>query len=440
MNDKYGDDFIARNLLIPLSELEDSPYKPMGFAFAPLRDQIATEGLKDDDFYFNPGDAEAPYSYYRGSVLLDFAGIDQKIGEIKILIVRLEKDINESVANRDFDRFLSLVDRRLVPDLFMEVFNFIPDQDKYRLFEKVWRYNENSHDVFTEEFIKKVSKYKGVTASRPVADTEGYVRVYRIKDEEMSLPDKVSSWSTDVNIAIINALPLEPRPTICQGKIHHNNIISFDNDRFKKEIKVKVSGVEQVEAMELINLLDFDDELTKGEIIEKYTLYSSMINNAWFHNPQGIHALGHTKRVLLLSLIICFLENFSEKDQAILGFASIYHDIGRKNDGYDPDHGLASYSKLINEQLLKLDDFHENEILRFLVQNHAIPDQSAYKKINRYALINVERTLRLYDAFKDADGLDRVRLKDLNPEYLRTDSAQRLILAAHQLYSRKVVY
>ncbi|MEN6325517.1 MAG: HD domain-containing protein [Syntrophomonas sp.] len=440
MEDKYGDDFIARNSLIPLGELENSPYKPTGFAFTPLRNQIATEGLKADDFYFNPGDAESPYCFYRGSILLDFAVIDRKIGEIKTLIERLEKDINESVANRDFNRFLSLVDRRLVPDLFMEVFNFIPDQDKYRLFERVWKYNQNSHDVFTEEFIKKVSKYKGVTDSRPVADAEGYVRVYRSQDEERLLPNKVSSWSTDVNIAILNALPLDPRPTIYQGKIHHDNIISFDNDRFKKEIQVEIHNVEQVEVMELINLLEFDNELRKGQIIEKYNYYANMINNDWFHNPQGIHALGHTKRVLLLSLIICFLENFNKRDQAILGFASIYHDIGRKNDGYDPDHGLASYSKLVNEQLIKLDDFHENEILKFLIQNHAIPDQSAYKKINRYNLMNVERTLKLYDAFKDADGLDRVRLKDLNPEYLRTGSAQRLILAAHQLYSQKVVY
>lgn len=440
MEDKYGDDFLARNSLIPLRKLGDSPFTPKGFDFVALRRQTEAEGLSADDFYYNLGDAESPYCFYRGSVLLDFAVIDQKIGEIKILIQRLENDINESVAKRDFDRFLALIDRRLAPDLFMEVFNFIPDQDKYRLFERVWRYNQNSHDVFTEEFIKKVSKYKGVTDSRPVADTEGYVRVYRSQNEERPLPDKISSWSTDVNIAILNALPLDSQPTIFQGKIHHDNIISFDNDRFKKEIKVKIHNVEQVEAMEFINLLDFHTELRKGGIIDQYNYYSDMIDNNWFHNPQGIHALGHTKRVLLLSLIICFLENFDEKDQAILGLASIYHDIGRKNDGYDPDHGVASYNKLVDEQLEKINDIHENEILKFLVQNHAIPDQSAYKKINRYDLIDVKRTLRLYDAFKDADGLDRVRLKDLNPEYLRTVSAQRLILAAHQLYSQKVVY
>jgi len=36
--------------------------------------------------------------------------------------------------------------------------------------------------------------------------------------------------------------------------------------------------------------------------------------------------------------------------------------------------------------------------------------------------------------FKDADGLDRVRLGDLNPDYLRTASAPRLLLVAHQIY------
>jgi len=440
MKDKSYDSFIERNSLIPLGKLEDSPFKPSGFALASVQNQIYKEGLNPEDFYFNPNSKELPYCYYRGMVLLEFQTIHNKIGEIKALIGRLQKDLTESVAKRDFDRFLSLVDNRLAPDLFMEVFNFIADQDKYRLFERIWRFNENSHSVFTEEFIKKAGKYKGVTSTQPVADEKGYVQVYRSHNSEDISPENASSWTVDVNIAIMHALPFDPVPDIYQGRIHRDYIIAYDNNRSKKELRVKPLKIKQLEVMDLINLLEFDKELRTSGTLEQYDSYSKQIDTGWFHNPEGIHALSHTKRVLLLSLIISYLEKYSEEDKSLLCLAAVYHDIGRINDGYDPDHGIASYDKLIKENIIELADNQELEILKFLIHNHAIPDQSAYKKLNHYKLIDVDRTLKLYDAFKDADGLDRVRIKDLNPEYLRTASAHRLLLAAHQLYNQSLFY
>jgi hypothetical protein len=439
MKDISSDNFPEKNSLIPLSKLEDTPLKPDGFALESFKNQINAEGFNIDDFYFNPDNKELPFCYYRGTVLLDFSVNDRKISEITALINRIKKDINESVAKRNFDRFLSLVDKRLAPNLFIEVFNFIPDQDKYRLFERVRRYNVNSHEVFTEEFINKVRKYKGVTSDKPVADEEGFVQIYRSQDSEL-LPEQTSSWTTDVNIAVLQALNFDPIPAIFRGQVHLNDIVSYDNNRSKKELKVKTHNIKKVEAMDLINLLEIETELEAAGIIKQYNSYSKKINNRWFHNPDGIHALGHTKRVLLLSLLISYLEKYCEEDKNLLCLASIYHDIGRINDGYDPDHGIASYNKLIKKNLLKSTNFNDQESLRFLVENHAIPDQSAYKKLNSYNHTDSDRTLRLYDAFKDADGLDRVRIKDLNPEYLRTRSSHRLLLAAHQLYKQKPSY
>jgi hypothetical protein len=41
---------------------------------------------------------------------------------------------------------------------------------------------------------------------------------------------------------------------------------------------------------------------------------------------------------------------------------------------------------------------------------------------------------RLTDLIKDADGLDRVRLGDLRPEYLRTPQARTMVAFAERLY------
>jgi hypothetical protein len=432
MMKNFNDNFVERNGFIPLAELENSRFKPQDFALASITRQIKAEGLNPEDFYFNPGKTETPYCYYKGVVIMDFSALDGKLDEIKSLISTENQNINDTVAQRNFDRFLTLVDPRLAPNLFMEVFNFIPDEDKFRLFERLWNYNENSREVFSQDFIKKVSKYKGVISSQPVADELGYVHVYTWEPQGQI-------WTTDVNIAIVRVLSL-PSPRVFQGRVHSDQIISYNNHRSKREVKVYPHQVMQVEIMDLIDLGTFDDEMRSAGIIEQYEAYAGQIDKSWFHNPEGIHAVSHTKRVLMLSLIISYLERYSEQDRTILALASIYHDIGRTNDGYDPDHGVASYDKLVQEGLIPRAEGGDEEILKFIIQNHAIPDQSAYKKLNRYNLSDVNRNIRLYHAFKDADGLDRVRIKDLNPEYLRTGSAPRLLLAAHQLYCERVIY
>jgi hypothetical protein len=427
--------FAERKSMVPVKKC-NSQLKSQGIELVGLEKELESAGLSVDDFYFDPNSPQSPYCYYRAAILMNFRSISHRASELKTIIDRVSRDINESVAKRDFDRFLSLVDDRLAPDLFMEVFNFVPDQNKYRLFDRIWRFNRNSHEVFTQEFIKKVSRYKGVTSNLPAADEKGWVRIYTVLDSAEFLPLQ-KLWTTDVNIAIVQALPLQP-PTVYQGRVKLNNIVSYNNKT--KRLDVQPNTVNQAEPMDLVNLVEFYPQLKMAGVIEQYKIYSRRIKTAWFHNPEGIHALSHTKRVLLLSLIIGCLEKYGQEDVHVLGLASIYHDIGRTNDGYDPDHGIASYNKVTNEQLPVLIDGEEQEILRFLIQNHAIPDQSAYKKFDRYGIKNIDRTIRLYNAFKDADGLDRVRIRDLNPEYLRTGSAQRLLLAAHQLYNERVVY
>jgi len=438
MTDQSYVHFIERNRMIPLAQLNSSPAKPADLNVNTLKNLLKAEGLRTGDFYFNPLNPELPYCYYHGTTMLEFDLDDINVSELKTLIERTEKDINESVAKRDFDRFFTLVDARLAPELYVEVFNFIPDQDKFRVFERLWRFNPYSQEIFSEDFIRRVSKYKGVTSDRPVADEHGYVKVYG--SWETDDPSDQDIWTADVNRAIFKILGFQPAPPVYQGRLHVDQIISFNNTKSIREVVVSPHQVKEIRAMDLVDLVKCGPELRKAGVVDRYQQYAGLIDIDWFHNPQGIHAVGHTKRVLLMSLMIAYWEGFDLEETDLLCLAAVYHDIGRTNDGYDPDHGLASYVKMTREKLSGLSTCQEQETLRFLVENHAIPDQTAYKKLNRYELGNVNKTLRLFDSFKDADGLDRVRLRDLNPEYLRTKAAHRLLLAAHQLYSQVVVY
>jgi len=48
--------------------------------------------------------------------------------------------------------------------------------------------------------------------------------------------------------------------------------------------------------------------------------------------------------------------------------------------------------------------------------------------------IDTDGALRVFRVLKDADALDRVRLGDLDPSYLRTEPAREMVARAWELY------
>lgn len=471
MTDKSGFNYAERNALIPLCDLSDqggdSPDRWQGGQFTGGKnftdkakepspclageeiepppglghldkdavswcEQIRAAGMRPEHFYFDPANSQTPWVYWRGVVLLDLPRLEGKVGTVRTIAARLEEEINESVARQDFDRFLDLVDPRLAPELFMEIFTIIPDQDKFRLFERLWRFNQYAHDIFPPDFARKAYQYRKVTGSLPPLDSAGYVRVF-VSPASGEEPQRTESWTTNINRALRAASTIPAAP-IYEGRVHPGHINSYDGGRQAGKVLVIPGTVEDVRPMDLIDLANFEAELNKAGILDQYRRLAGQIDEGWFHKPEGIHAVGHTRRVLLLSMLLAYLERFTPADQNLLARAAICHDIGREDDGYDPGHGQASYARTCRECLVQWTDPGEDAIFRFIVENHDLPDNKAYQRVQRYQLGEMDRTLRLYDTFKDADGLDRVRLGDLNPDYLRTASAPRLLLVAHQIY------
>jgi len=83
MENRTAGDFVLRQGLIPLRDLANSPLKPDGFDLARLQAQIEAQGLKVDNFYYNPHESSSPYYYYRGMVLLAWEEFDQRLAAIK---------------------------------------------------------------------------------------------------------------------------------------------------------------------------------------------------------------------------------------------------------------------------------------------------------------------------------------------------------------------
>ena len=158
-----------------------------------------------------------------------------------------------------------------------------------------------------------------------------------------------------------------------------------------------------------IGLQELQKRSRKSGIYQKYNNY---IIPEHYLTPHGIHGILHAHRVLFLADKISRWYFLTDREKDILGLACCYHDIGRVNDWGDRRHGELSCKKIIELKLLdriELSSEDKKLILR-LIEAHCIEDS---------AFVGTKREKLLFKILKDADGLDRVRLHDLDPTHLR---------------------
>lgn len=210
----------------------------------------------------------------------------------------------------------------------------------------------------------------------------------------------------------------------------------------------------QKQGLEQLELKDELEKITTGEIGKFFRRKNQQIDKTNIIQ-RGIHGIHHNDRVAMLSMMIARNEGILEGDtdhrtKDILLMAAYEHDIGRKvgkitfNIG---PHAKRSARKLrkIDVKYLNGQPYTEEDknILRAVVEAHEGKDEAMDQICKRYHISeeNWEYTKTLMTILKDADALDRVRLDyntgivitDLNPKYLRTNTAKRLLNASYQL-------
>jgi len=144
------------------------------------------------------------------------------------------------------------------------------------------------------------------------------------------------------------------------------------------------------------------------------------------------HGQGHIERVMLLGALIAMGEGFSDEDTKLALFACSYHDIGRIDDSKDDDHGTRSAERMvkrgITDILQPIEDSHI-ALLQAAIATHSMHDSSLEQNMDKYAVPahERERCRRICWCLKDADNMDRVRLNDLDPKYLRHESSKNMV-------------
>ena len=148
---------------------------------------------------------------------------------------------------------------------------------------------------------------------------------------------------------------------------------------------------------------------------------------SWFaHKPYGIHGIAHAARVLVWANRIGaqLMMDRTDLNIEVVRWSAVLHDVGRLSDGWDAGHGARSAAWVVQHRD-NLPVALENEVIeqiQYCCQWHEIKDG------------DIPIMTQELMCLKDADGLDRVRINDLNPDYLRTRPARLLVDQAWSLY------
>lgn len=150
-----------------------------------------------------------------------------------------------------------------------------------------------------------------------------------------------------------------------------------------------------------------------------------------FLHPSTLHGQAHVARVMTHATVLAHRLGMAHQRKRL--WAGVYlHDIARHHDGICYEHGARAVTRY--ETLEEVRALFERvgitdadmHVIRTAVTHHCKPQE----------LDRTHPHWELTALLKDADGLDRVRLGDLDVRYLRHEGAKECVGFAEALFAR----
>lgn len=343
------------------------------------------------------------------------------------------KSIEQEVENGDYITSISSLPDRMRMEYFdILIQRGIDFPDFYEKFYSFYIMSDYGFSALSANTLEKIVSKKTEKdwqrtreCLKSLPDT---VTIYRGQTKLSTPLERAYSWTVDKNIACFFACRMgTDNAEIVEARVSKDKILEYDISSNEKEVWVKFDDIEIVSRTQLYGLDKLKELLPQVE--DTYNIHKKKLDKLNFAtDEQGVHGKAHTLRVLLLCLLLAKQMGLSIKKTELLATAAIYHDTCRQHDGVDDVHGYDAM-KYYKENMRR-----PNPIIEFLIEYHAIDDRFGYRELNNNPdLLNrAEAVKLLFEIFKDADALDRVRfgISQLDLGYLRTEEAKHFPLIA----------
>lgn len=372
-----------------------------------------------------------PFSLFRFMSAKEDGNIQKALYEYLLAVSGIE----DSVLAGKFEVCASMLPDRMAIEYIQMVLSKKIDsiKDPYNLFMSVYSFVDYGFSCIDKNvldlvFSKKTKKQVGETLQK-LKDYPDEIVIYRGENNESTEYGNAYSWTLNKTIAnFFAARRGVDGSRIVSGKVKKEDIIEVLLDRNEYEVVVKPEDMYDVGTYELFGLSYFNKHFSKPVIINIYKKFAEKLQHIDFviNSDSDCHGRLHASRVLMLSLLIADALGLRQRDMETIATASIWHDTGRNNDGIDDAHGLAGMKKY------EASTSNPDSIVKFICKYHCIDDEIAYAELEKNNISDKARCKLLFNIFKDADALDRVRfdLRDINIDYLRNNISKQFILIA----------
>ena len=386
-----------------------------------------TPSISNGAIYFNPKTlAVCPFhiEIYMGGLSKDIEGFYKAV----------EKREEEVKDKNFFGSTLTLPDAMRLQyfEYLVDTYEDIPNL--YHLFFSIYQNSDYGFTNLKPEVLQVILSSKTEKEHKQTQDMlkpyPDMLTVYRGGSCDISAPpDKGYSWSTDKNTANFFATRRGFNSAyIATATIPKDRVIEAFLDNEEQEIIVDPKDILPQDVTILKGIKDCEKILP--EIAPMYHKYKDLMETLDFAQSSSLHGKQHEGRVLLHCLTLAYLLNLSKSDIKTLATAAVYHDTQRTHDYEDACHGAASAAYY--RDTVKSPD----PIVDFLITYHCLPDEEAYQHIRETRVLSKNRTktIQLFNIFKDADALDRLRLsggiRELDVNQLREPISLSLTLLA----------
>lgn len=350
------------------------------------------------------------------------------------LVNNLREVYRQELDTGDWFNILAKLPEGLRMDVFNKCYTKMSEEQAVEAFEWMYTSLDYPMEVLDKDIVMRVMK-KGtcVEVLRKYADKQGYVTVYRGQTEKSTKLDKAISYSISYDVASKFASHFQSKGAkVYKAKVKLEDIRMYSDDRLEQEVLVDYKDLKDIEDMGVYGL---EDLIVALPVYQEKKYYNEKYN---LLDKEPIHGFNHSNRMIMLASLLYskMKRKLKVSDLNILVAACVAHDLGREHDGADWSHGLLS-EQILSKELVKECKLTEEDekILRFVIINHSLPDSKVEMNIKKSDVKDKVRLKKLAYLFKDIDGLDRVRIRDLDSRYLRAEEAKKAVTAAHMVLS-----
>lgn len=413
-----------------------------------------TLNLPVEHFYYEENKFPSVF-YYNYPVYTDIHTVDSTDASYMDYYRKRIAHQHSLYEEKDYQMFLFATEGPCQTLIFKRLFNELPKSEQYDLLRYFYTNQDHGHTQLSQDIWKEALKNRPDDYSFTLPYESDSYTIYRGGGSKSAPLDKTLSWTLDLTTALKFAYRSNDGTVLYQATVKRDDISDYFDDRNEQEVIVRPEAIRDCVLVEQRDAMSFYVELLDNKLIDEFNYYrNTFVKQEHFKIDSSLHGKAHTGRVLLHALALSHIENLSDEDRAVMANVAIYHDIGRTTDGVDPYHGEVSVDQLdklgvnlvgINCQkpdkgepyaLSNLSDEDET-LVRTIIAHHAKPDKEGLSNpdTSKFSPELTDRYQRLYLLFKDADGLDRVRLSDIDMSYIRTESATSLLVFALKILS-----